>query len=149
MRAVIQRVSKAEVRVGGKTVGAIDRGLLVLLGVAQGDEATDAKYLADKIADLRIFETKDHKMNLSVRDIQGQILVVSQFTLLADCRKGRRPGFTAAAEPDVADRLYEEFISSLRTKHIDIATGSFRTNMQVSLTNEGPVTLLLDSRKNF
>ena len=149
MRAVIQRVSKAEVHVGGKTVGAINQGLVVLLGVARGDEPNDAMYLAGKIAGLRIFETKDRKMNLSVRDIQGQILVVSQFTLLADCRKGRRPGFTEAAEPEVADRLYEEFITSLRNRHIDTATGMFRTNMQVSLINDGPVTILLDSRKNF
>lgn len=149
MRAVIQRVSEASVSVDRETVGAIGQGLLVLLGVAQGDTPQEAAYLAEKTAGLRIFEDDAGKMNCSVEDIGGDILVVSQFTLLGDCRKGRRPGFTAAAPPELADQLYEEYVAALRRRGINTATGVFRADMQVALVNDGPVTMLLDSRKQF
>lgn len=149
MRAVVQRVSRASVGVAGQTVGAIDRGLMVLLGVARGDTAQDADYLADKTAGLRIFEDDAGKMNRSVEETGGGILVVSQFTLLGDCRKGRRPGFTEAAPPELADALYESYVATLRERGIKVATGVFRADMQVALVNDGPVTLLLDSRKQF
>ena len=149
MRAVIQRVSHASVVVDKETVGAIDQGLMVLLGVAQGDTLKDTVYLADKTAGLRIFEDEGGKMNLSVEDIDGDILVVSQFTLLGDCRKGRRPGFTEAAPPELADTLYEEYVDALRKRGINVATGVFRADMQVALVNDGPVTIMLDSRKQF
>jgi len=149
MRAVVQRVSQASVVVNEQTVGAIEHGLMVLLGVAQGDTDKDALYLAEKTAGLRIFEDEAGKMNLSVEDVGGGILVVSQFTLLGDCRKGRRPGFTDAAPPELADRLYEVYVEILRTRGISVATGVFRAEMKVSLVNEGPVTMLLDSRKQF
>lgn len=149
MRAVIQRVSEASVSVDQQTVGFITRGLMVLLGVARGDTSQEAVSLAEKTLDLRIFEDDAGKMNRSVADIGGDILVVSQFTLLGDCRKGRRPGFTDAAPPELADRLYEEYVAALRHRGIRVATGVFRANMQVALINDGPVTLLLDSRKQF
>jgi len=149
MRAVIQRVSQASVAVAEETVGAIDQGLMVLLGVAQDDTSKETVYLADKTAGLRIFEDDDGKMNRSVEDIGGSILVISQFTLLGDCRKGRRPGFTDAAPPELADDLYEEYVNALRSRGITVATGVFRANMQVALVNDGPVTIMLDSRKQF
>jgi len=149
MRAVIQRVSTAKVEVGGATVGEIGAGLLVLLGVAEGDSAADAGYLAEKTAGLRIFEDAAGKMNLAVNEIGGAVLVVSQFTLLGDCRKGRRPGFSAAAPPELADRLYEDYVAQLRRLGLEVATGVFRAEMAVTLVNDGPVTLLLDSRKQF
>jgi len=149
MRAVIQRVSQASVVVAGETVGAIDQGLMVLLGVAQGDTLKDVTYLADKTAGLRIFEDENGKMNRSVEDIDGSLLVVSQFTLLGDCRNGRRPGFTDAAPPDLADALYKEYVDALRNRGITVATGVFRADMQVALVNDGPVTIMLDSRKQF
>ncbi len=149
MRTIIQRVSQASVVVAQETVGAIDQGLMVLLGVAQGDSSKDAAYLVDKTAGLRIFEDNDGKMNRSVEDIDGSILVVSQFTLLGDCRKGRRPGFTDAAPPELADTLYQEYVDALRSRGITVATGVFRANMQVALVNDGPVTIMLDSRKQF
>ena len=149
MRAVIQRVSQACVTVAGDTVSTIDTGLVVLLGVARGDASKDAAYLADKTAGLRIFEDKEGKMNLSIEQIGGSVLVVSQFTLLGDCRKGRRPGFTEAAPPEIADALYEEYVDALRKREIPVATGIFRADMNVQLINDGPVTMLLDSRKQF
>jgi len=149
MRAIIQRVSQASVTVAEETVGAIDQGLMILLGVAQGDTSKETAYLADKTAGLRIFEDDDGKMNRSVEDIGGSILVISQFTLLGDCRKGRRPGFTDAAPPELADNLYEEYVNALRSRGITVATGVFRANMQVALVNDGPVTIMLDSRKQF
>lgn len=149
MRAVVQRVRRASVEVAGQTVGAIDQGLMVLLGVARGDTAQDAAYLADKTAGLRIFEDDAGKMNRSVAEIGGAILVVSQFTLLGDCRKGRRPGFTEAAPPELADTLYADYVATLRSRGIIVATGVFRADMQVTLINDGPVTMLLDSRKQF
>jgi len=149
MRAVVQRVTSSAVTVDGRTVGEIGRGLMILVGVEQGDGSEDVRYLAEKCGQLRIFEDADGKMNLSVADIGGEILVVSQFTLLADCRKGRRPGFSRAALPDVADELYRKFVELLRTQNLSVATGIFQAEMQVHLVNDGPVTLLLDSRKGF
>jgi len=149
VRVVIQRVSEASVTVDQQTVGAIGQGLMVLLGVAQGDTSQEAKALAEKTAGLRIFEDDAGKMNRSVEEIGGSLLVVSQFTLLGDCRKGRRPGFTDAAPPELADQLYEEYVAALRSRGINVATGVFRAEMQVALVNDGPVTMLLDSRKQF
>lgn len=149
MRVVIQRVSEASVTVDQQTVGAIGQGLMVLLGVAQGDTSQEAKSLAEKTAGLRIFEDDAGKMNRSVEEIGGSLLVVSQFTLLGDCRKGRRPGFTDAAPPELADQLYEEYVAVLRSRGVNVATGVFRADMQVALVNDGPVTMLLDSRKQF
>ena len=149
MRAVIQRVSQASVVVAEETVGAIEQGLMVLLGVAKGDTLKDITYLADKTAGLRIFEDENGKMNRSVEDIDGSLLVVSQFTLLGDCRNGRRPGFTDAAPPELADALYKEYVDALRSRGITVATGVFRADMQVALVNDGPVTIMLDSRKQF
>jgi D-tyrosyl-tRNA(Tyr) deacylase len=149
VRAVIQRVSEASVTVDQQTVGAIGQGLMVLLGVAQGDTSQEAKALAEKTAGLRIFEDDAGKMNRSVEEIGGSLLVVSQFTLLGDCRKGRRPGFTDAASPELADQLYEEYVAALRSRGVNVATGVFRADMQVALVNDGPVTMLLDSRKQF
>lgn len=149
MRVVIQRVSEASVTVDQQTVGAIGQGLMVLLGVAQGDTSQEAKALAEKTAGLRIFEDDAGKMNRSVEEIGGSLLVVSQFTLLGDCSKGRRPGFTDAAPPELADQLYEEYVAALRSRGVNVATGVFRADMQVALVNDGPVTMLLDSRKQF
>jgi len=149
MRAVVQRVSRAQVRVGDETVGAIGRGLLVLLGVEQGDTAADLRYLAEKTAGLRIFEDPQGKMNLAVAQVDGAVLVVSQFTLLGDCRQGRRPGFSAAAPSAAAERLYLDFATALRERGLPVATGRFQAEMAVELVNDGPVTLLLDSRKRF
>lgn len=149
MRAVVQRVAGAKVDVDGRTVGQIGRGLLVYLGVAAGDNATDARYMAEKIAGLRVFRDEADKMNLSVVDVQGAVLAVSQFTLMGDCRKGRRPGFDAAAEPAQANELYELFCEALAAQDIKIERGVFRASMQVESTNDGPVTMLLDSRKLF
>ena len=149
MRAVVQRVSEASVIVDGQTVGEIRQGLVVLLGVARGDTSRDAVYLAEKTSGLRIFEDEHGKMNRSVEDISGSVLVVSQFTLLGDCRKGRRPGFTDAAEPELADMLYEDYVGIMQQRGINVATGIFRAEMKVGLINDGPVTILLDSRKQF
>jgi len=149
VRAVVQRVSRAEVWVEGRSTGRVGRGLAVLLGVARGDAETDAVQLADKVAALRIFEDDAGKMNLSVRDVAGGVLVVSQFTLLGDARKGNRPGFTDAAPPEEANALYERFCALLRERGLEVATGVFRASMEVELVNEGPVTILLDSRKAF
>lgn len=148
MRAVVQRVSRARVTVAGRTTGEIGRGLLVLLGVAAGDEAEDGEWLAAKIAGLRIFPDGDERMNLSLRDIAGQALVVSQFTLLGSLRKGSRPSFNEAAAPDRARALYEQFVSQLSVAlgGAPVPTGEFAAMMEVSLVNDGPVTLILDSR---
>ncbi len=147
MRAVIQRVSRASVKVEHTIVGQIDTGLLVLLGVGHDDTESDADYLADKIIGLRIFEDPDGKMNLSVVDVKGAILAVSQFTLFGDVRRGKRPSFDAAARPEQAKKLYEYFVAKVRTGGVRCETGVFQAMMQVSLTNEGPVTILLDSKK--
>lgn len=149
MRAVLQRVSRAEVRVDGQTVGSIGRGWLVLVGVAGGDADADADWLAEKIAHLRAFPDDVGKMNRDVKDAAGAVLLVSQFTLLADCRKGRRPGFDAAAPPEEAERLYLRVADRLRFLGLEVATGTFRADMKVDLVNDGPVTFLLDSRKTF
>lgn len=149
MRACVQRVSQASVTVDGQVVGRIERGLLVLLGVSGEDTEHDARQLADKICGLRIFEDADGKMNLSLEEIGGAMLVVSQFTLYGDCRKGRRPSFTAAAPPALAEQLYNTFIAAVGVRGLRVETGLFRAHMHVALINDGPVTLLLDSRKVF
>jgi D-tyrosyl-tRNA(Tyr) deacylase len=146
MRAVVQRVSKARVVVGEEVVGEIGRGLLVLLGVAVNDTAEHAQWLADKAVGLRVFADADDKMNRSVAEVQGSVLVVSQFTLYGDCRKGRRPSFIEAAQPPVAIPLYEAFCDAVRAQGVPVATGHFGAMMQVELVNDGPVTLILDSK---
>ncbi|MSR56550.1 MAG: D-tyrosyl-tRNA(Tyr) deacylase [Planctomycetaceae bacterium] len=149
MRAVVQRVSRAFVTVAGETTGAIEQGFLVLLGVADGDVGADAEYLAKKIVALRVFEDEQGQMNRSLIDVGGRMLIVSQFTLLGDCRKGRRPSFDRAAQPEVADRLYQHFVAAVAEQGIVVATGRFQQHMLVELVNEGPVTLLVDSRREF
>ncbi len=149
MRSVVQRVTGAKVCVEGKTAGEIGKGLLVLLGVEEGDTDKDALYMADKISKLRIFEDENGKMNLSLIDVGGAALVVSQFTLLGDARGQNRPGFTRAAAPDMADRLYQAVCRRIRENGLPVETGVCQTHMEVSLVNNGPVTILLDSNKNF
>lgn len=149
MRAVVQRVTASSVTVDGQVMGRIGRGLMVLIGVEEGDTEKDAAYIADKVSGLRIFEDADEKMNLSVKDAGGDVLAVSQFTLLGDARKGRRPGFTAAARPDEADALYRKTVENIRDKGIKVEEGVFQTHMDVEIHNDGPVTILLDSRKIF
>ena len=149
MRAVVQRVSRADVTVDGESVGAIDLGLLVLLGVEKQDDEADAAYLVKKTAGLRIFQDEAGKMNASVVDAGGAVLVVSQFTLFGDCRKGRRPSFDQAAAPEKADVLYQAYVEGLRAERLRVETGVFQAMMQVKLTNDGPVTILLDSKKVF
>ncbi|SKC70113.1 D-aminoacyl-tRNA deacylase [Maledivibacter halophilus] len=149
MRAVVQRVTKANVMVQNEKVGDIDKGLLVLLGVEDGDNKEDVKYMVEKITNLRIFEDENEKLNLSVLDIKGKILAVSQFTLLGDCRKGRRPNFMKAAKPDIANKLYEDFVGKAREKGLEVETGVFREHMVINLSNDGPVTILVDSKKIF
>jgi D-tyrosyl-tRNA(Tyr) deacylase len=149
MRAVLQRVSQARVRVDAKVVGEIARGLVVFLGVSGQDTAADVTYIATKIRELRIFPDEQDKMNRSLADVEGAVLMVSQFTLYADCRKGRRPSFDAAAPPADAKALYEDVIRALREAGVPVETGIFQADMQVELVNEGPVTMLLDSTKSF
>jgi D-tyrosyl-tRNA(Tyr) deacylase len=146
MKAVVQRVSNASVVVGEDTCATVGRGFLVLLGVAQDDTEADADYLAEKIAGLRVFEDDQGRMNLSLADVGGSVLAVSNFTLLADCRKGRRPSFSAAAAPDKARALYERFVQRLRDLGVPVQTGQFQEKMQVSLCNDGPVTLIIESQ---
>jgi len=145
MRACVQRVSSALVRVEGEIVGEIGRGFVVLLGVATGDGPAELRWMVDKVVGLRVFEDGEGKMNLALADVGGELLVVSQFTLLGDCRKGRRPSFINAAPPEMAERMYDEFVAAARAAGIRVATGRFRTHMEVELVNDGPVTLLLDS----
>jgi D-tyrosyl-tRNA(Tyr) deacylase len=149
MRAVVQRVDRASVKVDDEITGEIGRGLLVLLGVAQDDAESDADYLAEKIAGLRIFEDDAGKMNLSVMDIAGAVLAVSQFTLYGDARRGKRPSFDAAARPERARELYEYFVNRIRAAGLRCETGRFQAMMEVSLVNSGPVTILVDSKKTF
>lgn len=149
MRAVVQRVTQASVQVDGESVGQIQRGLLVLLGVEQGDTQADVDYLAKKTAGLRIFDDAAGTMNLSVGDVGGSLLVVSQFTLLGDVRRGKRPSFITAARPEQADCFYQDFCSAIRAAGLSVEQGVFRADMQVTLVNDGPVTILLDSRKLF
>ena len=145
MRACVQRVASSRVTVAGDVVGQIGRGLLVLLGVAPDDTVDDARQLADKIVGLRIFDDAEGKMNLGLAEVGGALLAVSQFTLLGDCRKGRRPSFIGAAPPEMAERLYEEFVAAVRALGVTVATGRFRQHMQVELVNDGPVTFVLDT----
>jgi len=149
MRAVVQRVKRAEVRVNGQAVGAVGEGIVVLLGIGRGDTLEAAESLADKIVNLRIFDDSQGRMNRSIAETQGALLCVSQFTLYGDCRKGRRPSYDRAAPPEMACRLYDAFLESVRTRGIHVQTGQFRTMMDVELVNDGPVTLLLDSERIF
>jgi D-tyrosyl-tRNA(Tyr) deacylase len=147
MRAVVQRASQAAVTVDGVTIGAIQQGLVILLGVESGDAQNDLEYLADKVVGLRIFSDANGKMNLSLIDVGGAALVISQFTLLADVRKGKRPSFIAAAAPEIANAMYEQFCARVATAGITVAKGQFAADMQVSLINDGPVTIIVDSRR--
>jgi D-aminoacyl-tRNA deacylase len=147
MRAVVQRVSEARVIVHGETIGRIGKGLLVLLGIHRDDTAADIPWLADKIAGLRIFNDADGKMNVGLREVNGALLVVSQFTLYSDCQKGRRPSFIEAAPPEVAEPLYDEFVNALRALGVPVETGRFGADMQVELVNDGPVTLIVEKEK--
>lgn len=149
MRAVIQRVKSAGVTVGGEKVSHIGAGHLVFLGVEEQDTDKDLEYLVDKVVNLRVFEDHEGKMNLSVKDVQGELLVVSQFTLCGDCRKGRRPSFSTAAEPGIAEAYYEKFCRLCGEQGITVKQGVFRAHMEVELVNDGPVTMLLDSRRTF
>jgi D-tyrosyl-tRNA(Tyr) deacylase len=149
MRAVVQRATRARVTVAAQAVGEIGKGLVVLLGVARDDTKLDAAYLVEKITALRIFDDDEGKMNLSVKEVNGGVIVVSQFTLYGDVRRGLRPSWIEAASPEVAEPLYEFFIRQMRTAVSEVATGSFRAMMQVELVNDGPVTILLDSKKLF
>jgi len=149
LRAVVQRVTKATVSVDGEIVGSIGHGLLVLLGVSEGDSSEDVRYMVDKIPYLRIFDDDEGKLNLSLLDVGGSMLAISQFTLYGDCRRGRRPSFTHAASPEDANSLYEEFVRGVRDMGVQVETGVFRAEMDAHLVNHGPVTILLDSRKSF
>ena len=149
MRAVVQRVDKADVTVDGQVTGSVKKGLLILLGVADGDTEKDLQYMVDKVTGLRIFEDNADKMNLSVKDVGGELLVVSQFTLCGDARKGKRPSFDKAAKPDLANAYYEKFVELCRARGLHVETGVFRAHMLVGLVNNGPVTILLDSTKLF
>ena len=149
MRAVLQRVASARVAVGDRTTGEIGRGLLAFVGVEDGDGTDDVAYVAGKIRDVRVFEDDQQKMNLPVAEAGGRVLVVSQFTLCGDVRKGRRPSFDAAAAPDTARALYDDVVAALRASGLVVETGEFRAMMQVELVNDGPVTILLDSRRRF
>ena len=149
MRAVVQRVASSRVTVDERVTGEVKKGLLVLLGVTHDDTSKDVDYMVDKVTNLRIFEDENDKMNLSLKDIGGEVMAVSQFTLYGDSRKGRRPSFSDAARPDVANPLYEEFVEKLRAQGITVGTGEFGAHMMVELTNDGPVTILLESKKAF
>ena len=149
MRAVVQRVASSRVTVDERVTGEVKRGLLVLLGVTHDDTSKDVDYMVDKVTNLRIFEDENDKMNLSLKDIGGEVMAVSQFTLYGDARKGRRPSFSDAARPDVANPLYEEFVEKLRAQGITVGTGEFGAHMMVELINDGPVTILLESKKAF
>lgn len=149
MRAVVQRVASARVTVDGRSVGSIGRGLLVFIGVAGGDGPSDVEYIANKVRDLRVFEDEDGRMNRSIVEVGGSVLVVSQFTLYGDCRKGRRPSFDRAAAPPLARALYQDVVRQLQTAGLAVETGEFQALMQVELVNDGPVTLLLDSARGF
>lgn len=149
MRAVVQRVTKSSVTVDGRVTGSIDKGLMVLIGVEDGDGEKDAAYIADKVTGLRIFEDENEKMNLSVKDVGGRVLAVSQFTLLGDVRKGKRPSFTRAAAPQEANMLYRKVIDGIEAQGVHVEEGVFQAHMMVEINNDGPVTILLDSNKNF
>lgn len=149
MRAVIQRVSRASVKIDGIIQGEITHGMLILLGIRGNDTISDLQWLAEKVVNLRIFEDQEGKMNRSLADIDGEMLIISQFTLYGDCRKGRRPGFSSAAPPEIAEPLYQRFIEEVKNRQVRVATGIFQATMEVELVNDGPVTLLLDSEKQF
>ena len=149
MRCVVQKVTRASVTVAGELVGEIGQGYMVLVGAEEGDAEADVNYCADKIVGLRVFEDADDKLNLSVKDVGGSVLLVSQFTLLGDARHGRRPSFIRAARPEQAEPLFEKLVQRVSDAGIPVATGRFRTHMEVSLVNDGPVTILLDSKKGF
>lgn len=149
MRAVVQRVTSASVIVCDNIVSEIDRGLLVFLGIGNEDDETDLNYLVEKIMGLRIFEDENEKMNLSIMDVKGELLIVSQFTLYGDVRKGKRPNFTSSAPPDVAKKMYRDFIDKCKNYDIKVEEGIFGANMKVNIINDGPVTILLDSKKTF
>lgn len=149
MRAVVQRVNRAAVNIDGTTTAAIGRGLVILLGIRCNDTSAELLWMVDKILFLRIFPDADGKMNRSLADINGEMLIVSQFTLYGDCRKGRRPGFSAAAPPEIAEPLYNQFIQEVKKRGVTVATGTFQADMAVDLVNDGPVTILLDSEKTF
>jgi D-tyrosyl-tRNA(Tyr) deacylase len=149
LRAVVQRVKESQVKVDDEVIGSIDEGLLIFLGIGNEDSMDDIDYLIDKVINLRIFEDVDGKMNLSALDLEKDIMVVSQFTLYGDCRKGRRPSFFDAAPPDKAERLYDVFVSKINDYDLNIETGEFQAMMDVDLINDGPVTLLIDSKKEF
>lgn len=149
MRACVQRVSRANVSVDGEVIGEIGMGLVVLIGVGQGDKESDSCYLAEKIAQLRIFPDDEGKMNRSLIDAGGHLLAISQFTLYGDVRKGRRPSFISAADPETGNQLYEKFVQAVRSLDVTVATGQFQADMKVELVNDGPVTILLDTEKSF
>lgn len=149
MRCVIQRVSTAKVTVDDRVIGKINLGILALIGIGLEDDQKDVLWLADKILGLRIFEDEEGKMNLSLNEVNGELIIVSQFTLFGDCRKGKRPSFSDAAPPHIAKELFEELVRTLRDNGIKVETGEFQANMDVALINQGPVTILLDSKKNF
>lgn len=149
MRAVVQRVTRARVLVENKTVGEIGKGLVVLLGIGPEDNERDIEYLADKIIGLRIFDDQDGKMNISLREVNGELLVISQFTLYGDCRKGKRPSYAKAARPETAEIIYENFVEYCRATGVKVETGKFQAMMLVEINNDGPVTLILDSNKEF
>ncbi|MGL5615486.1 MAG: D-aminoacyl-tRNA deacylase [Sarcina sp.] len=149
MRAVVQRVSSSSVKVDGEIVGVINKGFNVLIGISKDDNIEDLKYIKDKIMNLRVFQDENDKMNLSIQDVKGELLIISQFTLYGDCRKGRRPNFMDALGGNEAKELYEEFIKSFDNEDIKVQTGIFGADMKVSIENDGPVTLLLESKKNF
>lgn len=149
MRVVVQKVSSSKVTVDGEVIGSIDRGFNLLIGFCKDDTLEDLIYIKDKVLNLRVFEDENDKLNLSLLDVKGDILAISQFTLYGDCRKGRRPGFSDAARPEVAIPLYEEFIEKARNQDIKVGTGEFGAHMMVNIVNNGPTTILLDSEKNF
>ncbi len=149
MRTVLQRVKSATVHINGEVSGTISGGLVVLLGISSHDTIKDVRWMAEKVINLRIFDDQNGKMNMSLADINGEMLIISQFTLYGDCRKGRRPGFSTAARPETAKPLYEEFIKEVKNRQVKVATGIFQAEMEISLVNQGPVTLLLDSEKKF
>lgn len=149
LRAVVQRVSSSSVKVNGEIVGAINKGFNVLIGISKDDTIEDLKYIKDKIMNLRVFEDENEKLNLSIKDVSGELLIISQFTLYGDCRKGRRPNFMGALGGDEAKKLYEDFLKLFEDEDVKVETGIFGADMKVSIENDGPVTLLLESKKNF
>lgn len=149
MRAVVQRTTQASVSIDGEITGSIGKGIVVLLGIHPEDGVKELQWMADKVINLRIFEDDDGKMNRSLCEVEGEMLIVSQFTLYGDCRKGRRPGYSSAAPPEIAEPLYLQFVEEIATRGIRTATGTFQASMKVQLVNDGPVTLLLDSEKKF